>query len=228
MSNGTDVLTITFNQDGGATSGLVSIWCILVERDVALKTTTLRNSSRLPLKPLQGRLITLFYILFLRGGSTIGRVLCYRFTVCLGVGGGGWTQRAQRAQITRQTWTHTVGHTGVMSAVHTEGTDNQSGRGPLGNCQLYIQRALTTSREKAGKAGHRGHRQLVGQCPTGVLSSVHTVGTGNHLGEAGEAGHRGHRQPDRQRTHIVRHTGPLEHCQLYIQRAHTSQTRGTQ
>ena len=110
--------------------------------------------------------------------------------------------------------------TGALSIVRTEDTDNQSDRGELwgtvycmyrghwqpvgervggrehtkwstlGQYQLYIQRALATSQTG----------------PTGVLSTVHTEGTGN--------------QSDRGHT--------VGHCQLYIQRAQTtSQTGGT-
>ena len=32
-----------------------------------------------------------------------------------------------------------------QSTVHTEGTDNQSDKGSLGHCLLYIKRALATS-----------------------------------------------------------------------------------
>ena len=119
------------------------------------------------------------------------------------------------------------GPTGKLSIVHTEGTGNQPGRGKaghrwnkqpdrqgahtvrhtgaLGQCQLYIQRALTTSQ-------------------TGVhleaLPTVHREGTGNQsmwvrLGAEGTVN-----QTDRGHT--------LGHWRLYIQRTQTTSPTGAQ
>ena len=76
----------------------------------------------------------------------------------------------QRAQTTSQSgaqWA-TLG----QSAVHTEGTDNESNRGPLGHCLLYIQRAQATRPTGVTHSGahwgtvnctYRGHSQPVSE-----------------------------------------------------------------
>ena len=67
------------------------------------------------------------------------------------------------------------GHTGALSTVHTEGTDNQPDWGPLGHCQLYIQRALIT--------------RPTGDTHSGALSTVHREGIDNQSDRGHTVGH---------------------------------------
>ena len=64
-----------------------------------------------------------------------------------------------------------MGHTGALSTVHTEGTDNHSNRGhTVGHTGVvnYIQRAQTT--------------RQTGVTHFGALSTVHTESTDNQTG----------------------------------------------
>ena len=141
-----------------------------------------------------------------------------------------------------------MGHTGALPTVHKEGTDNQSGSGPLGQSS-YIQRALATSRGEGrlGKEGtnnqtNRSH--AMGQ--TGALPTVHTEGTDNQS-DSVPLGHCllyiqralatswGEGRLDKEGTNNqIVHTewGRLGHCQLDIQRTHTTscgeETLGTE
>ena len=101
-------------------------------------------------------------------------------------------------------WAHTVG---------TEGTDNQTDRGTLGHCLLYIHRALETNQGE-GRVNTKGtdNHTDSGHTHWGTLVCVNCT-------------HKGHRQADRQQAHTVGHTGM---CELCTQRAQTiRQTAGT-
>ena len=63
------------------------------------------------------------------------------------LGTGGTDNQTHRVHIT-------VGHAGALSTVSTEGTDNQSDWvHTVGRCQLYIQRAQTTSQTRGTQWG---------------------------------------------------------------------------
>ena len=70
---------------------------------------------------------------------------------------------------------HTVGHSGALSTVHIEGADNQSDRGPLGHCQLYIQGSWAQRTPTT--------RQTGGSYSGAHWGTIHKEGTGNQLGE---------------------------------------------
>ena len=118
---------------------------------------------------------------------------------------------------------HTVGTLG-QSAVHSEGTDNQTGRGhtlcdTLGHCQLYIQRAQTTSQTGGTQWGtviQRAQATSQSGAQSGALSTVHTEGTYSQSDRGTQWVHwglvyctfRGHRQPVSEGAHSG-HTGAV-------------------